>query len=177
MNTRIYLMGYMGSGKSTLGKKIASAMDFQFIDLDKAIEENTHQTIAEIFNDFGEAHFRKLETKILKEVSKKEQVVIALGGGTPCFNENMEIIKSTGLSVYIEIPPKGLLNRLEHSKNIRPKIKEIKGQILLDYITKELTERELYYSQADLTVDGLNMNKNEFIANLKQFQKNKQPFL
>lgn len=161
-------MGYMGSGKSTLGKKIASAMDFKFVDMDKEIEKLAKLTISEIFNQMGEPYFRSIETQVLIQLSTSQKTVVALGGGTPCSEENIKLIKSSGSSVYIQIPPKGLLNRLENSKTLRPKIKGLKRNDLLEFIEKELKIREPYYNQANMIVDGLTINKTLFIASLKQ---------
>lgn len=161
-------MGYMGSGKSTLGKKIASAMDFKFVDMDKEIEKFAKLTISEIFNQMGEPYFRSIETQVLIQLSTSQKTVVALGGGTPCSEENIKLIKSSGSSVYIQIPPKGLLNRLENSKTLRPKIKGLKRNDLLEFIEKELKIREPYYNQANMIVNGLTINKTLFIASLKQ---------
>lgn len=158
----------MGSGKSTLGKKIASAMDFKFVDMDKEIEKLAKLTISEIFNQMGEPYFRSIETQVLIQLSTSQKTVVALGGGTPCSEENIKLIKSSGSSVYIQIPPKGLLNRLENSKTLRPKIKGLKRNDLLEFIEKELKIREPYYNQANMIVDGLTINKTLFIASLKQ---------
>jgi len=168
MKTRIYLMGYMGSGKSTLGKKLSSALDYQFIDLDRYIEETTGNSIEEIFQKSGETIFRKIESEALTTVSKKEKVVIALGGGTPCHEENIKIIKNSGISVYLQIPPKGLLHRLSNAKAERPRIKGKEGDELLVFIDKDLKDREKYYLQSDIIIDGLNFNRENFNKLVKE---------
>ena len=167
MKTRIYLMGYMGSGKSTLGKRIATTIGYRFIDLDKAIEEHSQLSVAELFKQMGEAYFRQVETEVLRKISTTTKVIVALGGGTPCSMENLEIIRATGSSIYIKIPPRGLQNRLLHSKTIRPKIQGIKGDDLLEFIEKELKIREPFYSQANMIIDGQNYDKERLIEKVE----------
>jgi shikimate kinase len=120
---RIYLIGYMGSGKSTVGKGLAKKLNLQFIDLDNYIEERNFKTIPEIFASVGEVGFRKIEQHALKEIAEFENVVVATGGGAPCFFDNMELIKRTGVSVYLNGTPRILAERLLNSKTERPLMK------------------------------------------------------
>jgi shikimate kinase len=143
----------MGSGKSTIGKGLAKAFGLQFIDLDTYIEKRNFKTIPELFANVGEEGFRKAEQKALHEVSEFENVVIATGGGAPCFFENMEVIKTTGKSVYLRGTPRILAQRLLKSKTQRPLIKGKSETELIDFIHETLAKREKWYMQADVVLD------------------------
>lgn len=152
MKNRIYLIGYMGTGKTTLGKRLADAYGYNFIDLDHYIQEKYNKTISQLFNEFGEDHFRSIENKVLQEVSTLENVIIAAGGGTPCFFDNMEIINNSGKSVYLKTTPDALHRRLslpEH-KLKRPLISNKNNDELLEFITENLRKREPFYSKAQI---------------------------
>lgn len=149
-----YLIGYMGSGKSTIGRKLANKLDIGFIDLDKYIEEKESSTIAEIFEMKGEAEFRKIEQQALIEVSKLENKVISLGGGTPCFFDNMEIINNSGVSVYLKMPIGMLVSRLINAKVQRPLIKGMNREELFSFIEEQLYEREKFYSLSSVVFDA-----------------------
>jgi shikimate kinase len=146
---RIYLIGYMGSGKSTVGKKLAKALNLQFIDLDNFIEERNLKTIPEIFASVGEDGFRKVEQSALHEVSELENVVVATGGGAPCFFDNIELIKRTGISVYLNGTPRILAERLMNSKTERPLIKGKTKVELTEFIDDTLHKRDHWYKHAD----------------------------
>jgi shikimate kinase len=143
----------MGSGKSTIGKGLAKELNLQFIDLDTFIEERNHKTIPEIFALHGENEFRLLEQKALHEVSTFENVVVATGGGAPCFFNNMDVIKTTGKSVYLNGTPRILADRLRHSKTERPLIKGKSEEELIQFIHETLDKRDKWYKQADLIID------------------------
>lgn len=146
---RIYLIGYMGSGKSTVGTGLAKALNLDFIDLDHYIESRNHRTIPDIFARDGEAEFRRLEQKALHEVSEIENIVIATGGGAPCFFDNMEVIKRTGKSLYLNGSPRILADRLMHSKTERPLIKGKTEPELVAFIAETLAKRSEWYTQAE----------------------------
>lgn len=150
---RIYLIGYMGSGKSTVGKGLAANLNLSFIDMDDYIEERNHKTIPRIFAEDGEDTFRKLEQKALQELSAFEDVVIATGGGAPCFFDNMEVIKQTGKSLYLKGTPRILADRLRHSKIERPLIKGKSEDELVTFIDETLNKREQWYTQADVVLE------------------------
>jgi len=143
----------MGSGKSTVGIGLAEELKLQFIDLDVYIEQRNCKSIPEIFASLGENGFRLLEQKALHEVSEFENVVIATGGGAPCFFDNMELIKKSGISVYLNGTPRILADRLRHSKTDRPLIKGKTEQELIDFIDETLTKRNFWYTQADHIID------------------------
>ena len=123
MMKRIFLVGYMGSGKTTIGRELSKKLGFEFIDTDIYIENRFHKTINEIFATMGEEKFREIETNILKEVSDFENVIIAVGGGTPCFNNNMEIMKEKGTVIFLNPDLDELTYRLNLVKATRQKQK------------------------------------------------------
>ncbi len=155
---RVFLIGFMGSGKSTIGKTLAKQMGFDFIDLDKYIEKKEVKSIQQIFKKKGELAFRKIEEIALLEVCKKNNIVIATGGGTPCFFENMQIIKAKGKSIYLKIEEEELKERLVNQQTQRPLLKNKSEKELFDFINSTLLEREEFYNQADFIVNGKNIN-------------------
>ena len=158
---RIYLLGYMGSGKSTIGRLLSKKINYSFIDLDSFIENRYHVKINDFFAKHGEDEFRKIESKILKEVSEFEHIVIALGGGTPCFFDNMDLINATGLSIYLKISEESLLSRLVLAKNNRPLIKDKTNEEIQTFISQTLEKRKPFYEQASIIIE----NDNEKDAN------------
>jgi len=148
----------MGSGKSTLGKKLATLLRLRFVDLDNCIEKKENTRISSIFETQGETVFRQKETECLREVVASEQpLVIALGGGTICFNDNLAYIKQHGLLVYLELPVEVLAGRVQNSKKERPLLKNLSGDDLLQAIREKLEQRQPFYTQAQLTVTGTNI--------------------
>jgi shikimate kinase len=154
---KIFLIGFMGSGKTTLGRKLASKMDYEFIDLDHKLEQQVELSIAEYFSFFGEDAFRKLESEVLKKTLYPENVVISTGGGLPCYFDNMDWMKTNGKTVYIKLSPKTLADRLETGKEERPLLQDKHGDDLVLFIEQKLAEREKYYSQANIIADGLSL--------------------
>lgn len=150
---RIYLIGYMGSGKSMIGKGLAKKLKLSFIDMDNFIEERNFRSIPKIFAEDGEEGFRNLEQKALAELANFNDVVIATGGGTPCFFNNMELIKNSGRSVYLKGTPRIIAERLKHSKIERPLIKGKNFEQLVSFIDETLTKRENWYKQADVIIE------------------------
>jgi shikimate kinase len=148
----IILIGFMGSGKTTLGKKLARALNSPFVDSDVAIETQAGQTISKIFETRGEAHFRLLETNWIEQLSIDKPTVIATGGGMPCFNNNMQNLKNKGLVIYLQRPAKELLQRLKNAKNKRPLLAAMKDDEMLAFIEEKLNEREVFYLQADVVL-------------------------
>ncbi|AXT60495.1 shikimate kinase [Aquimarina sp. AD10] len=149
----IVLMGYMGSGKSLIGNKLADKMKLEYLDLDDYIENQEKNTISKIFEEKGEIYFRKQESRYLKEVLEKQNnSVISLGGGTPCFAGNLEIIKESekAKSIYLKTSLDQLTKRLFAERDKRPLISHLSTVDLLnDFIRKHLFERSFYYNQAD----------------------------
>ncbi|MES2837639.1 MAG: shikimate kinase [Bacteroidota bacterium] len=152
----VYLIGFMGVGKTTLGKRIANKLSFEFIDLDNYIENKYKQTIPDIFETKGEAYFRKIELECITELSELKNHVISLGGGTPCYNDVMKLLKKTGVTIYMQANAAFLESRLKNSKQDRPLLKYLTNDSLRKYIDDKLAERSPYYLQADVVVDVLN---------------------
>jgi len=165
--TRICLTGFMGSGKSTVGKKLAHRLNYHFVDLDDAITDFTAQSITDLFNVKGEEVFRRIESQILEEVlNDSKNSVISLGGGTVCFGTNLSLIKSKAILVYLELPPKALFNRLVNAKSSRPLLANLSDNELELYIQTKLSERESFYKQAHFTINGLSLNVDDILRTI-----------
>ena len=154
---KIFLIGFMGSGKTTLGRKLAARMGYEFIDLDHKLEQQVELSIAEYFQIFGEDTFRQLESEVLKKTLYPDNAIISTGGGLPCYFDNMDWMKANGKSVYIKLSPKTLADRLETGKEERPLLQDKHGDALVAFIEQKLGERERFYSQASIIVDGLSL--------------------
>ncbi|MBR3757383.1 MAG: shikimate kinase [Bacteroidaceae bacterium] len=150
---RIILIGYMGAGKTTLGKSLARHLGLEFIDLDWYIENRFHQSVSQLFATRGEEGFRKIEQNMLHEVAEFEDVVISAGGGTPCFFDNMEYMNQQGLTVYLKATPEILRTHLRMGKQKRPLIAQKNDEELDIFIRESLDKRESYYNQARLIFD------------------------
>lgn len=148
----------MGCGKTTLGKRFASKMDYAFIDLDHQLEVEAGMSVGEFFAEYGEAGFRAFESKVLKNLSYPENCVVATGGGAPCYFDNMDFMNNTGITVYIEMPPLALAKRLENGKHKRPLIKNMNEEELIGFITAKLDERNPFYTRATISVGGIDIN-------------------
>lgn len=154
---RVFLIGFMGSGKSTVGRKLSSETGLPFIDLDKYIQTKEDRTIDNIFNEKGEDYFRETEHRLLKEIIKKDNIILSCGGGTPCFFNNMSLMNENGITIYLRMPVGALHSRLLNSQNDRPLVKKMYGDELRNYISVTLEEREKYYRMAHHTVEAINL--------------------
>ncbi|WP_237038744.1 shikimate kinase [Phocaeicola faecalis] len=148
--TRIFLIGYMGAGKTTLGKAFSRELGLTFIDLDWYIEERFHKTVQQLFLERGEQGFRELEQKMLHEVAEFEDVVISAGGGTPCFFDNMDYMNACGDTVFLQVEPEVLFRRLKVAKQQRPLLANKSDEELMNFICEALQKRHPFYSQAKL---------------------------
>jgi Shikimate kinase len=147
---RIFIVGYMGSGKTTVGKGLAKSLSLSFVDVDSYIQNKYRKTISELFAEKGEDAFRKMERQAIREVAAFEDVVISTGGGAPCFFDNMEVMNSAGTTIYIEAEPEELAERLLASKTVRPLIAGKTKEELIPFITKHLAQRERYYNRSHI---------------------------
>ncbi|MBR5204014.1 MAG: shikimate kinase [Bacteroidaceae bacterium] len=152
--TRIFLIGYMGAGKTTLGKAFARAMGLTFVDLDWYIEERYHKTVRQIFEERGEDGFRELEKRMLHETGEFENVVISVGGGTPCFFDNMDYMNSVGETVFLDVDVKVLFRRLKVAKQQRPLLANKTDEELMTFIVEALQKRLPFYSKANYVFNG-----------------------
>lgn len=153
---RIYLVGYMGCGKSTIGRKIADLLGICFVDLDKYIEERYFKTVPAIFAEEGETGFREKERHSLLEVSQFENIVIGTGGGAPCFFDNMELMNTNGVTVYIAPDTDVLATRLIKSKTERPLIAGKSREELISFINDALMKRSPFYEKSQVIIRGEN---------------------
>lgn len=159
----IFLIGYMGCGKSTLGRSLAKRCDIEFVDLDDYIEAKAGKKIREIFADEGEAAFRELERRTLVEVSGRGNVLVACGGGTPCFGDNMALMNERGLTVLLQASHGRLLERLKRGRAKRPLIASLSDDELDGFITAQLEKRMPYYSQSAATFDSSTLENEDEI--------------
>jgi shikimate kinase len=162
-NPIIYIIGFMGSGKTTAGKKLASLLGWSFTDLDRKIEEYTGKTIPEIFSLNGEQYFREIEAQLLRDLKSCTNTIVSTGGGTPCHGDNMDFMLGNGLTLYLKLTPAQLYSRLSESKGDRPLINNLDSQELRSFIEAKLREREGWYTRSDIIVDGIDLNVNELL--------------
>lgn len=160
---RIILIGYMGSGKTTVGKALSKETGMMFYDLDWYIESRMRKTVAQIFAEKGEEGFRKIEHNMLHEVAEFENVIISCGGGTPCFFDNIDYINQHGEVVYLKATPEVLYRHLLMGKVERPLIKNKTPEELIAYITEQVAKREEFYNKARYTLDVSLMDNYEKI--------------
>lgn len=153
-------------GKSTTGKRLAKKLGYDFADTDKMIENKYRLSVEKIFEKYGEQTFRLLEKEILEKVKSLDNVVIATGGGLPCFGNNMRTLKQMGRTIYLKMSAKSIIARHKHSKRPRPLLKGKDDEQLLDFVSKSLKEREFFYQQADIIIRGESVDIAEIIAKI-----------
>ncbi|MFT5436339.1 MAG: shikimate kinase [Ulvibacter sp.] len=167
---KLVVIGYMGSGKSTVGIELATALGYKFIDLDSHIEFLEDKPISKIFKEKGEIYFRKLENQILKDlVSSENNAIISTGGGTPCYGNTMEFLSSqeATVTIYLKSSLTVLADRLFMERVNRPLIAHIDDKVtLIDFIRKHLFERSFYYNQAKLSIDTENASVGEIVEKI-----------
>jgi shikimate kinase len=151
--TRIIIIGYMGAGKTTVGKALSRALGIPFYDLDWYIESRMRKTVSQIFAEKGEEGFRRIEYNMLHEVAEFENVIISCGGGTPCFFDNMDYLNSQGETIYLKATPEVLYKHLRMGKTERPLLKNKTPEEMQRFITEQLQQREPYYSKSRHTLD------------------------
>ncbi|RYE20076.1 MAG: shikimate kinase [Sphingobacteriales bacterium] len=162
---KIFLIGFMGCGKSRKGKELAARLNYPFVDTDNEIVTATGMPVTDYFALHGQAAFRQIESNVLKTLADVPDMVIATGGGLPCFFDNMEWMNANGCTIYIKMEPAALVTRL-HNRDKRPLIKGMNDTELLEFIHSKLAERETYYNQAHATVEGLNLDAAKILENL-----------
>jgi shikimate kinase len=168
MMVKIFLIGMMGSGKSYWKQQLAKHFKTGGYDLDFIIETNEEKTIAEIFQEDGEAYFRKTEAKLLRWFEEKKSFILATGGGTPCYHENMEWMNQQGITIWLDESVDVLVERLIPEKNHRPLLANLKEEELKIFLTNKLAEREPFYSKAAVHLQGKDIN----LTRLKKIIKN-----
>lgn len=155
---RIYLVGFMGAGKTTYGRLLANKLGFKFFDTDKKFEEKYKTTVDLFFKKYGEEAFRKIEYEMIISTFELDNIVVSTGGGTPCFFDTMKQINDHGISVYLQLPAKALYNRLVYAKKLRPLVAKKSDRELLGFIENKLEEREPFYRQARYIVSGMSVD-------------------
>jgi len=155
---KIYLTGYMGSGKTKTGRALAAALKYTFVDTDAWVEEEAGKTIQQIFAEKGEEYFRQLETVVLQKTGSMNRVVVATGGGLPCYHDNMHWMNEHGITVYLEANEGLLFHRLATSKQGRPLIEKLNDVELMEQISRHLTERHPIYSLSKIKVNAMSLN-------------------
>jgi shikimate kinase len=173
----IYLIGFMGSGKSSMGKRLASSLQWDFIDTDSLIEEQNGTSVEEIFALHGEKYFREAESKALRIVSARTHTVIACGGGTPCSKGNMAIMKETGVIVYLKMPVPALITRLLKSRNVRPLLKDKSESEMTAMVNEMISKRAQWYDQADIVAEGMSITAEELTDKLTAYSIREGGFL
>ena len=164
---KIVLMGYMASGKSVIGKLLASKNNIDFIDLDTVIEKNEKMIISDIFLNKGDIYFRKIESNnLVNTLKNSKNVVLSLGGGTPCYGNNLNEIKKHSTSIYLKASIKTIYNRLVLESDKRPIVAEISKNKLEEFIAKHLFERARFYEQANFIVDVSNKSPEEITSEI-----------
>ncbi|MBS9462570.1 shikimate kinase [Flagellimonas sp. 389] len=167
---KVVLVGYMASGKSSIGRLLAKELSMEFIDLDEYIEEQLGKSIATVFSQKGEIYFRKKEHEMLTKVlNNNKSIVLSTGGGTPCYANNMEtILKKSDHSIYLQLSVPSLVDRIQNEKEKRPLVKDISNSELPEFIGKHLFERRQFYAQAKHTVDSADKGVVELTSEIKE---------
>ena len=170
---RLYLIGYMGCGKSTVGRKIARFAHLRFVDTDSAVESREGATVADIITFQGEEYFRSVEQAVLDSTAQMEDVVISTGGGLPVWGDNMARIGQLGVSVYLKRSPENIISRLSpYGRQKRPKFRGLNDEQLLAFMHSHLSEREPIYLKADIVIDCDHMPDDEVIDTIMREIKN-----
>ncbi len=166
----VYLIGFMGSGKTTVAAKLASRWGYPAYDLDQMIEKAEGLAVKELFSRYGEEQFRAMEHQYLSTFNKVNRGVVSTGGGTPCYFDNMAFMNSTGITVYLRMTPGQLYGRLKQAGSNRPVIQGYTGQALLDFIDHKLGQREPFYRQATLEISGFDLDIRDLEREIFHFQ-------
>ena len=166
---KIVLLGYMASGKSTIGREISKKLDMKFIDLDHYVSKRENSSISEIFKVKGEIYFRRIESLYLSEIlNSKGNFILSLGGGTPCYSNNMELIlNSEASSIYIKTSIKTIVSRLTAEKSKRPLVADLENDKLTEFVAKHLFERRFFYEQATITMNTEDKSAKEITTELR----------
>jgi len=168
-------MGYMGSGKTLVSKELNILNNFKIFDLDTEISKQNNRSITEIFKEKGEIFFRKTEKEVLEKIlSSEKNIILSLGGGTPCYYNNIDSINEKTISVFLKTNVKTLAQRLSSEKDKRPLIQNISNEDLPEFIAKHLFERNPFYNQAKITINTDNLSAREIaeeiLTQIKQIQ-------
>ncbi len=170
MGTRVFLIGFMGSGKSTIGRLLADDLHVPFIDLDDRIEQKEGMSISQLFAEKGEDFFRRLEAAVLREmVAKESSFVLACGGGTPCFYENMAFMNGQGITIWLNTPQEVMVERLLMAPDQRPLVSGLSREALTTFVSERLLQRKQWYSQARLEINTSSLRLKELRDQLEAY--------
>ena len=164
---KVFLIGFMGCGKTTIGRHLALSAGIDFVDTDRSIEMQEGMTVSEIFERQGEAAFRRMEQKILSDLHNCSSAVVATGGGMPCHEDNINRMLASGKVAYLKASPQTLVKRLIQSQTERPLIKGKTETQLLQYITEKLSEREPFYKRANITLQTENKSIKDIVSSFQ----------
>ena len=159
----IFLVGFMGAGKTTLAKKLASKLSYSWLDTDQEIEKKEGIKVSEIFKVRGEAYFRTLEKQLVDDLKPNQNIIIASGGGLPCFNDNMSKLNKLGITIYLERTPKELFQRVKQATNSRPLIADKSDEELLEYIENTMEKRREIYLKSTIIADRFSQTSEKII--------------
>lgn len=163
----VFLIGYMGSGKSTTGRRLARRLGWTFVDLDQEIVKSIGMSIPDYFSQYGESAFRTIERDALRALDLNTPAVVATGGGTPCYHANMDWMNAHGKTIYLRLSSKVLWQRLSRTDvSLRPVLKGLEGEELLQFIESKLADRHPFYQQAQVVVDPLRDKVNDIVDKL-----------
>ncbi|HVB03604.1 MAG TPA: shikimate kinase [Chitinophagaceae bacterium] len=163
---KIFLLGFMGAGKSHWGRKLSSQLNRPLFDLDQEIAAVEKMEVSEIFRIWGEAHFRECERMLLHRLSAKPEFILACGGGTPCFFDNMTFMNATGKTIWLNPSVERIIGRLQVRKYRRPLIADLSDDALLAYVSQKLGERSPYYGQAQYKIDPDRISVTAFVETI-----------
>lgn len=164
---RIFLLGFMGSGKSYWGRHLSQYLELPLYDLDEEIVQREGKSIASVFAENGETYFREKEKAMLHELAAQEAFLVSCGGGAPCFYDNMSFMKQQGLTIWLNPSVEVMVKRLEKKKEKRPLIKDLDHDALQAFVAQKLEERSVFYAQASLIVDPVPLNVATFAEKIK----------
>ncbi|MCF8303012.1 MAG: shikimate kinase [Bacteroidales bacterium] len=168
---RIFIVGFMGSGKSSVGRKLAHKLGYDFLDTDVLFENRFQMSIPNFFTRFGEQKFRELEHEVLLSHIEMGNMVLSTGGGTPCFYNHMKLLKQYGTVIYLKMEAGELFERLKHSRRQRPLINKENTHDLYQFIEVKLEERRPFYEQAHIEVDAAHINTRTLVEIVNHYEK------
>ena len=170
MKFPLFVIGYMASGKTTFGKALADATRLDFVDLDELIEISEGMSVSMIFKNFGEKRFRDIEKRILHSIAGKDRLIVACGGGTPCYFDNMDFMNANGTTLWLDTSLPVLLRRLKEDNANRPLLAGKSDSELLSSITSQIEKRKPFYSKSQLRLNGDKLeNANEINETVSSF--------
>ncbi|RBL89177.1 shikimate kinase [Chitinophaga flava] len=164
---KIFLLGFMGAGKSYWGKQLADHWQLPYYDLDEVIVEAEEMAISDIFATKGEDYFREKESSLLRELSRQDNFLISCGGGTPCFQDNMDFMNEHGITIWINPSLEAMVERLQRKKHKRPLIQDLDDEDLLDFVEKKMAERRPFYEQSMHIISSDNISLDTFTKNIE----------